>query len=80
MGAQWADLDEPDHVVRVQLVLHYPGSQDVPLHALAAVDGDAVLCMLILAGLQIREHFLRQLRQKATMQQVVLQARDQARG
>jgi hypothetical protein len=45
-------LDEPHDVVGVQLVLADPGGQDVPLHALAAVDADAQLRVLILAGLR----------------------------
>ena len=68
-------LDEPDHVVRVQLVLADPGGQDVPLDALAPVDGDAVLRVLVLAGLQVGQHLLRQLRQEPPMQQVVLPRR-----
>ena len=67
-----AYLDEPEHVVGVELVLAVPGGQDVPLHLLAAVDGDAVLGMLVLAGLQVHQHLLRQLRQEAPMQNVVL--------
>ena len=54
-------LNEPEHVVRVELVLAVPGGQDVPLHLLAAIDGDAVLGMLVLAGLQIYQHLLCQL-------------------
>ncbi len=72
--AEGPRLDEPDHVVGVQLVLADPGGQDVPLHALAAVDGDPVLRVLVLAGLQVGEHLLRQLRQEAPVQQVVLRA------
>ena len=60
-------LDEPEHVVRVELVLAVPGSQDVPLNLLATIDGDTVLSMLVLAGLQIYQHLLRQLCQEASM-------------
>ena len=47
----WGYLNEPHDVVGVQLVLADPGGQDVPLHALAAVDADAQLRVLVLAGL-----------------------------
>ncbi len=65
-------LDEPDDVVGVELILHDPGGQDVPLDALAAVDGDAVLGVLVLGSFQVAQHLLRQLRQEAAVQQVVL--------
>lgn len=42
--AAGAHLDEPDVVVRVEPVLHHPGRQRVPLHRLAPVHADAVLC------------------------------------
>ena len=53
-------------------MLANPSSKDVPLHALAAVDGDAQLGVLVLAGLQIQQHLLRQLRQEAPVDDVVL--------
>lgn len=65
-------LDEPQHVVAVEPVLAVPCGQDVPFHFLAAVDGDAVLCMLVLAGFKVHQHLLGQLSQEATMQDVVL--------
>jgi hypothetical protein len=40
--------------------------------ALAAIDGDAILGVLILAGLQIPEHLLRELRKKPSVDDVVL--------
>ena len=68
-----AYLNEPDDIVRAQLVLDHPGSQYVPLHSLAPIDGDAILCMLILAGLQVHKYLFCQLCKEAAMQQVVLQ-------
>lgn len=65
-------LNEPEHIVGVELVLAIPGCQDVPLHLLAAIDGDTVLGMLVLASLQIDQHLLCQLCQVAPMQKVVL--------
>eukprot|EP00955_Chlamydomonas_euryale_P101981 365385-Chlamydomonas_euryale.AAC.2 len=50
---QARDLDHPHVVVRVEVVRHHPRSQDVPLHGLAAVDADAQLCVLVLAGLVV---------------------------
>lgn len=47
-----AHLDEPHDVVGVQAVLADPGGQDVPLHALAPIDADAQLRVLVLARLQ----------------------------
>lgn len=67
-----AHLNEPEDVVRVELVLAVPGGKDVPLHVLAAVDGDAVLSVLVLAGLQVHQHLLGQLRQVPPVQDVVL--------
>lgn len=67
-----AHLNEPEHIVRVELVLAVPGGQDVPLHLLAAIDGDAVLGMLVLAGLQIHQDLLCQLSQEAPMQNIIL--------
>ena len=76
-----AHLNEPENIVRVELVLAVPGCQNVPLHLLPAIDGDAVLSMLILADFQICQDLLRQLSQVAPMQNVVLQeARSAARG
>ena len=66
-------LNEPQNVVAVQAVVAVPGGQHVPLHALAAIDGDAILSMLVLAGLHVPQHLLSQLRQEAAMQDVVLQ-------
>lgn len=70
--ADGAHLDEPQHVVGVELVLAVPGGQDVPLDLLASIDGNAVFGMLVLAGLQIYQHLLCQLCQEAPMQNVVL--------
>ncbi len=49
-----------------------PGGEDVPLHLLAPVDGDAVLGVLVLAGLQVAQHLLGQLRQEPPVDDVVL--------
>lgn len=72
VGKKRADLDEPDDIVGVELVLDNPRGQDVPLDALATVDGDAILGVLVLARLQVAQHLLCQLRQEAPVQQVVL--------
>lgn len=44
-------LNQPDDIIRGQLVLHNPSCQDVPLIAFPAIDGDAVLSMLVFASL-----------------------------
>ena len=54
-------LYEPHVVVAPQLVGDHPRGEDVPLHGLAAIDADAQLCVLVLRGLQVREHLLGQL-------------------
>ena len=69
----WADvpvacLDEPDDIVGVELILAYPGSQDVPLHALAAINGDAILGMLILGCSQVDQYLPGQLGKEPAMQ------------
>ena len=64
----------PDVVVAVQLVLAHPRRQNVPLHRLAPIDRDAVLCVLVLGVLQVTEHLFSELCQEAAMQQVVLHA------
>lgn len=75
-----AHLNEPENIVRVELVLAVPGCQNVPLHLLPAIDGDAVLGMLILADFQICQDLLCQLSQITPMQNVVLQKAKPADG
>lgn len=68
---QSRDLDQPTDVVREQLVIHNPGRQFVPLVNGFAVDRDTPLHHLVLARLQIRNDFLRNLSEIPPVDEVV---------
>ncbi len=54
-------LDEPDDVVRVDVVLHGPLGQDVPLVLCPPIYGQAELGVLVLAVLQVVDDLLQDL-------------------
>ena len=52
------DLDEPAHVVGVDVVLDRPLGQFVPLGPAASVDGETQLGVLVFTLIQVIHHFL----------------------
>mmetsp|Transcript_1037 Transcript_1037/g.2149 ORF Transcript_1037/g.2149 Transcript_1037/m.2149 type:complete len:387 (+) Transcript_1037:54-1214(+) len=65
-------LYHPQVVVRVQPILHHPCRQRIPFDWFPPVDGDSVLCVLVLGCLKVVEHFFCELCQEPSVDNVLL--------
>jgi hypothetical protein len=64
-------LDEPPDIVREKLIVHNPSCKLVPFIDRPAIDGDAPLNHLVLAGFEIGDNLLGNLSEVTSVDEVV---------